>query len=105
MAQFSVHRNNHARTRGDIPYLLDLQADILSILATRLVVPLYRMECLGSRPMARLTPVVRFQGQELVAMVPELAGIPSKELGPALGDLAADRNELIQALDLLVTGF
>jgi hypothetical protein len=38
-------------------------------------------------------------------MVPELAGISRRALGPACGDLAAVRAELIQAVDLLLRGF
>jgi hypothetical protein len=49
--------------------------------------------------------VVRFQGKALVAMVPELAGVPLKALGPAVGDLAGAGAELIQAMDLVLTGF
>jgi toxin CcdB len=105
MSQFTVHKNPNARTRTDIPFLLDVQADLLSILATRVVVPLYRLEALGSAPMARLTPVLRFQDRNLVAMMPELAGVARHSLGPAVGDLAAARTELIQAMDLLLTGF
>jgi toxin CcdB len=105
MVQFAVHKNRNARTKVDVPFLLDVQADVLSILATRVVVPLYRLEASGPKPMARLTPVVRFQEKTLVAMVPELAGVARAALGPAVGDLAGSRTEIIQAMDLLLTGF
>jgi toxin CcdB len=105
MGQFTVHKNPSARTRNDIPYLLDVQCDLFSVLATRVVVPLYRLETLGSATMAKLTPVLRFQDQNLVAMVPELAGVARRNLGPAVGDLASARAELLQAMDLLLTGF
>lgn len=105
MGQFAVHRNGNARTRAEVPYLLDVQADLLSVLATRAVVPLYRLQPSGPRPMARLTPVLRFQAETLVAMVPELAGVPRSALGPSVGDLAAARGEILQAMDLLLTGF
>ena len=105
MGQFTVHKNPNARTRTDIPFLLDMQCDLFSVLATRVVVPLYRLEALGSTPMAKLTPVLRFQDRNLVAMVPELAGVARRNLGPAVGDLASARAELIQAMDLLLTGF
>jgi toxin CcdB len=105
MGQFAVHKNGNARTRADVPFLLDVQADVLSVLATRAVVPLYRAEALGSKPMAQLTPLLRFQGKALVAMVPELAGVPRQALGAAVGDLAVFRGEIIRALDLLLTGF
>jgi toxin CcdB len=102
MAQFAVHANRNPRTREAIPYLLDVQSDLLSVLATRLVVPLYRP---SGRNLAKLTPEVRFQGQSLVAMVPEMAGVPGRDLGPPVGEVAAYRNQLLGAIDLLLTGF
>lgn len=104
MGQFTVHRNANARTRAEVPFLLDVQSDLLSVLATRVVVPLYRIEALGGG-LDRLTPVLRFQDRDLVAMVPELAGVPLRALGPPVGDLAGARSEVLGAMDLLLTGF
>ena len=105
MTVFAVHENLDPRTRSDIPFLLDVQSEVLSILGTRVVVPLYRRAAVGPQVMTRLTPELSFQGQDLVAMVPELAGVPRHRLGPATGDLAGARAEMLQALDLLLTGF
>ena len=105
MGQFSVHMNPDPHSRAEIPFLLDVQAEVVEALATRLVVPLYRLEGARPRAMARLTPVLTFKGEALVAMVPELAGIPRRRLGPGVGDLVQARAELLDALDLLVTGF
>ena len=105
MAAYSVFQNPHPRTNGAIPFLLDVQSEAFSVLGTRVVVPLYRPQATGVQAMSRLTPVVQFQGQPLVAMVPELAGIARRELGPIAGDLAQARAEILQAIDLLLTGF
>jgi len=104
MAQFAVHRNDNPGTRMEIPFLLDVQADLLDALATRMVVPLYRAGEAGPPAMTRLTPRLRFQGLDLIAMVPEMAGVPGRSLGEALGDLSANRNDILGALDLLLTG-
>jgi len=40
VAQFSVHENPDPRTKGDVPFLLDVQSNVLSVLASRVVVPL-----------------------------------------------------------------
>ena len=40
MPQFDVYLNPNADTSKAIPYLLDVQADLLDRLATRVVVPL-----------------------------------------------------------------
>ena len=104
MVACAVFKNANASTREAIPYLLDVQAEVLSGLATRVVVPLYRQGA-GVQTITRLTPVLSFQGEALVAMVPEMAGIPCRELGPLVGDLPATRGEMLAALDLLLTGF
>lgn len=105
MASYSVFQNPNPRTNEAIPFLLDVQSDVLTMLATRVVVPLYRQGEVGVQALTRLTPEVRFQGQALVAMVPELAGISRRELGPLCGDLGSARGPVLQAIDLLLTGF
>ena len=105
MAQYSVHENPNPRTKGGVPFLLDVQSDVLSILATRVVVPLYRQEAVHSKAMTRLTPIVKVKNRTLIAMVPEMAGVHQRDLGAIVGDLSSLRNELLQAIDLLLTGF
>ncbi|CAA6816935.1 MAG: Unknown protein [uncultured Thiotrichaceae bacterium] len=40
MAQFDVYRNNNPASQEHIPYLLDVQSDLLDVLNTRVIVPL-----------------------------------------------------------------
>jgi toxin CcdB len=105
MAAYSVHANPDPRTRKDVPFLLDVQSDLLAPLSTRMVVPLYRQDVGGLKTMKRLTPVIHFQEQTLVAMVPEMAGIHLRDLGREAGNLPGIRTEILQAIDLLLTGF
>lgn len=42
MPQFDVYRNRNPRSRRSIPYLLDVQSDLLTALSTRVVVPLIK---------------------------------------------------------------
>lgn len=88
-----------------MPFLLDVQSDVLSILATRVVVPLYRPEAIRSKAMTYLTPTVKVRNRTLIAMVPEMAGMHQRDLGSIVGDVSAMRNELLQAIDLVLTGF
>lgn len=104
MAFLEVHVNPNPASREAIPFLLEIQADLLASLETRVVVPLYRQDAAPRHPIARLTPVVEFQGQAYVAMVPELAGLARRQLGPSAGHLTSMRAEAIAALDLLFTG-
>lgn len=105
MPAFTVYTNPDSKSQKRIPFLLDIQSDLLSGLETRVVVPLYSRSASKVHPISRLTPVVPFQNRSFVAMVPELAGISRRHLGQAVGSLAAARPELVAALDLLITGF
>jgi toxin CcdB len=47
---------------------------------------------------------VRFPFLLDVLLTPQLAGISTKELGPPIADLSHDRQAIMAALDLLLTG-
>ena len=105
MASYTVYANPDSKSQKAIPFLLDIQSDLLTSLETRVVVPLYLKSTAKIHPISRLTPVLSYQNKTLVAMVPELAGVSKRHLGPCVGTLTEARPELIAALDLLITGF
>jgi len=104
MPQFSVYKNKNPRTRSVYPFLVDVQSDLLAGLNTRVVVPLVKQTALGKKPIKNLTPVVTIDGQSLVMLIPQLAGIPAGELGAIVGSIAQHRGEIVSALDFLITG-
>ncbi len=104
MAQFTVHRNPESGSRATVPFLLDVQSDLLSELGTRAVVPLYTAAAMKGRIARTLTPQFEVEGRQVVMVTPQLAGVALKVLGPAVGSLAAERNTIVAALDLLITG-
>lgn len=101
MAQFDLFR--HPRDKR-YPFLLDLQADLLRDLATRVVAPLTAVKRLNGKPIGRLNPIVEVEGKQYAVMFQELAALPVTALGVAAGSLRARRDDLIAALDLLFTG-
>jgi toxin CcdB len=105
MAQFTVFRNKNPRTRTTFPLLVDIQSDLLEDLQTRVVIPLTKAAALSKKPMALMTPVLPFEGENYVLMTPQLAGIARTELGAAIGSLANQRQTIVAAIDFLVTGF
>jgi hypothetical protein len=50
MAQFDVYENQNAATCQSIPYLLDVQVDLLNALGTRVVVPLVTASSFDGHP-------------------------------------------------------
>jgi len=104
MAQLEVFANPDKGSRRRIPYLLDVQHDLLDGLTTRVVVPLAKPDVLAGHAIDRLTPTVEVGGQKLVMLTPELAGVPKTALGKRVGELERFRAEIIGALDMLLTG-
>lgn len=104
MAQFTVYKNKNPRSKTMYPLLVDVQADLLDDLQTRLVIPLTKAPALTKKPIARLTPSIDMGGDQYLLMTPQLAGIARSELGSAVGNIAEQRSAIVAALDLLITG-
>jgi toxin CcdB len=104
MPRFALYRNRSAATRERFPLLLDIQSDLLDPLATRVVVPLSPAGTARSRAMHTLTPLLTFAGKRYLMMTPQLSGVATRELGPVVGDLAADRDTIMAAVDFLTAG-
>lgn len=104
MPQFSVYKNKNPNTRSAYPYLVDIQSDLLSELKTRVVVPLVKVTALGKKPIQHLTPTVEVDGQKYLMLMPQLAGISTKDLGPRVSDVSKYRNAIVGSIDFLATG-
>ena len=104
MAQFDVYRNANPATRSRVPFLLDVQSELLDSLVTRVVVPMCKPELLKGKVAEGLNPTFEVEGRTVALLTPELAGVPVKALGKPIANLAANRREIIGALDLLLTG-
>jgi len=104
MAQFTVCRNKNPQTSSAVPYLLDVQNDLLDDLETRVVVPLYPLSSIKGKPLRTLTPILDIEGKRFVMLTPQLAGIPKSELGAPVTRVEQYRYEIIAAIDFLLTG-
>lgn len=104
MAQFDVYRNPNPTTRARVPFVLDVQAELLDSLLTRVVVPLCKLDTIGAKPAERLNPQFEIDGRKLVMLTQELAAVPRKALGDLAGNLSSERAAIIAALDLMFTG-
>lgn len=103
MAQFDVYINPNPATRKAIPYLLDVQADLLGTLATHVVVPLVLAEEMKLN-IKQLNPQFKIKGVSVVMSAAELAGVSTRAYGEKVASLKNKRDEIIAALDLLFTG-
>lgn len=104
MAQFDVYRNPDPISSATIPYLLDIQADLLSDLVTRVVVPLIIASNIP-KPARILNPGFTIENVKVVMSTAELAGISLHDLGELTTNLSGERDTIVAAMDLLITGF
>lgn len=98
MARYDVYR----RLSGD-GYLLDCQADILADLNSRFVAPLLPLAS-APRRAARLNPLFHILGEPHSMVTQFAAAVHVRELGPMVQSLAGEDAEILNALDMLLTG-
>ena len=98
MAQFDVFVNPIGRG-----YLLDVQADILRDLKTRLVVPLMLATDVPSG-VKRLHPEFEIAGRRTIMATQLMAAIPADELQDFVSSLAPERYVIMGAIDFLLGG-
>jgi toxin CcdB len=101
MAQFDVYTNVNTQTKERVPYLLDIQHDLLDDLSTRVVIPLV----VGMKPVTHLNLLFVIDGQKVTLSTAEMAGVPLRLLGAKVTSLEQSRQEIIAAVDFLITGF
>lgn len=104
MQQFDVYVNPSPTTRRAYPFIIDIQSNIISEIATRIVVPLGRKAHFKNEEMKGLTPSVTYEGEELLLLIPQIASMPAKALKNPIGSLNHLRDEIIAALDFAITG-
>ena len=103
MARFDVRANLDRSTRDRVPFLLELQADMLSHLGTRLVAPLIPASAFGP-PAARLNPAFRIGNRSYVLDTSQMAGVDGRILGARSASLSDRSAEVLGAVDFLVSG-
>lgn len=91
-----------SKVEADVAYL-DCQADLFSGLKTRVVIPLVDPDE-GSGAVTRLNPRFTVNGRELLMLTQALVALPVNALGSKIGNLERERDKIVGALDLLLTG-
>ncbi len=85
-------------------YVLVLQSDTFESLATRVVARLVS-ENWPEPPLKNLSPKLTLGDVTLRLQTTELATLTKKELGTRLGSASHQRDEIVRATDLLLTGY
>ncbi len=102
MARFDIYKHDSAA----VSLVLDVQANLLSDLHTRVVVPLVLEAKAKKEPLPKLKPVIKVKGKNYIVMTTDIAAVRTKDLGAIVGNVEdAYRQVITTALDFLYQGF
>lgn len=104
MKQFAVYKNK-SRNKQAYPYFIDVQADMLAHLNTRLVMPLTQKANSNSQVKV-LTPVITIEQVDYVVLATMITTTDVKNLKDedAIMDASHLRDQLVSAIDMMILG-
>lgn len=102
MARFDVYTYNNLA----VPLVLDVQANLLSDLNTRAVIPLTPKKSAGDEIVPKLKPVIEINGTSYILMTTDLATIPKMSMLEFVTNVEDEyRQVIVDSLDFLFQGF
>ncbi|MBK7003012.1 MAG: CcdB family protein [Rhodoferax sp.] len=102
--QFDVYANPSARMREVYPYVVDVQSDLLSALATRMVVPLAVTALADKDLPRRLCPLITVHDKPLMLVPFEAAPLDKRLLRTEIASIRERSHEIIAAMDAVLSG-
>ncbi len=104
MAQFDVFKNKNRSTKALYPYLLEIQSNLLSELKTTVVIPLTLAKNYNGNNLRTLHPIFVVSGKQYITMTTLIAGVDRSNLGENISSLSDSRDDIISALDFIISG-
>ena len=104
MAQYHIYENLNPNSKHIYPYLIDVQTTLLTDLETRIVIPVVLKSKFGKGIINNLNPIIIINKKEYVISTQQISGIPSNQLGASICDCLLSRQEILSAIDFLITG-
>lgn len=100
MGRFDVFRLN-----AKVPLVVEVQADLLSDLASTVVIPLLPEAKASKTPVANLNPSIRVAGVEYRLLTDYIATLPRIRLGTYVVSINDQSSVIMNAVDFLLQGF
>ena len=102
MRQFDVYENPSPEARRFAPYLVVLSSHLLLDFEDAVVAPLVND---SQRTVPGLELDIEMNGEPLVLVISEMAGVEGRTLGRRVGSLGDHEDDIRRAIDRLFTGF
>lgn len=104
MGQFTLYLNNDKNSKKTYPYFVDVQNNLLSDLNSRLVIPLTPAKKVNEKVAQKLCPTVSIDGEEYILVTNQMTTVPKSILKSEVDSLEHYRYQIIDAIDILITG-
>ena len=98
--QFALYR----LPRRPAALVVDIQSGLLDHLKTRVVIPLVQRDHAPKTLIKTLNPCLQINGAEFVLMPQLMASIPVSELTQPVGSAVGHRDEVVRAIDTVISG-
>jgi toxin CcdB len=102
--QFDVYDNPSPRMREQYPFVVDIQSNLLSSLATRMVVPLAVTSLAAKELPQRLCPVFTVRRKNLMLVPFEAAPLDKRLLKTEITSIRDRASDIIAAMDAVMSG-
>ena len=101
MAQFDVYKNENQLTNQKVPYLLNIQNDLLDSINTRVVIPLVK----DMKDFKGLTKEFIIENQKVYLITSQLGAVHKNELKTKVTTLQNQKEDVKNSIDFLIYGF
>ena len=102
--QFDIYDNPSPSMRDQYPFVVDIQSNLLSSLATRMVVPLAVTSLAAKELPQRLCPVFTVRRKNLMLVPFEAAPLDKRLLKTEITSIRDRASDIIAAMDAVMSG-
>lgn len=104
MEQFDLYVNPDQDTNQTYPYFVDIQNSLLDTLNSRVVIPLTPVRKSDKTYPKHLCPVIEIKNKKFVLLTHQLTSVSVSFLIEKEASLTDCREDIVAAIDFLVTG-
>lgn len=100
MARFDIYRYSEA-----VPFVVDVQANLLADLKTRTVIPLLPQAQVKQEQLPKLKPLIKVKGKSYILMTTDIGTLRVSDLKEPVDNVEDQRQTIVAAIDFLFQGF
>ncbi len=104
MQQFDLYVNTDKDTNKTYPYFIDIQNDLLGTLNSRVVIPLAPVTKSSKTYPQNLCPLLEIKNRSFALLTHQITSVSTNFLKKNEGSMIFNRDEIVAAIDFLVTG-